>query len=411
MIERQFKTLSCGVFKFYPERLFAEYLLPCFVANFLDVKDDSEVNGRAKQEDFMLFVHEIIKSYEEKEYCLEVSSEEIKLPSTCILRNTLKKSNVSVLQNRINLGEILEDKFSGIIAVRIFLGKGFDFLAVNHKVQQWPRNMLLFQEGQQCPWTNMLFMYKVRINQAAKTLGWVKTLTQETHASIFSFFNNTLVFPRVNFFQLLQVWNYKIICEIDNEPEVGQYNKEGIPAMLLQDAEALWHPQILGIYIYIIIKKFDKEKLRKLAKKLQGPGFPGDFADIAFWHLVSNDLLKLKQLFSTQTKKSWNRDDLTLITLELAKSNKCYEDVLKDLTPAGKVKMSKPGEITFFPIKHCRWCGLADIEKFRMCSLCKENPDYSDVNLFCSEKCESESLAQQHEEEHARFLMLRLGMN
>jgi len=71
--------------------------------------------------------------------------------------------------------------------------------------------------------------------------------------------------------------------------------------------------------------------------------------------------------------------------------------------------MSEPGEITFFPVKHCRWCGVL-AEKFRMCPECHSNPDYSDINFFCSEKCENEAMDKKHTEEHARFLMIRLEL-
>ncbi|XP_065335490.1 uncharacterized protein LOC135936560 [Cloeon dipterum] len=70
-----------------------------------------------------------------------------------------------------------------------------------------------------------------------------------------------------------------------------------------------------------------------------------------------------------------------------------------------RVKMNKPGEITFCPIKHCRWCGLINSPDFNICQECQYESDYPDVNLFCSKECEERALNDSHLEEHARFLI------
>jgi len=339
-----------------------------------------------------------------------MESDEFKVPSTCIVRNTLNENKKSLLGDGIEFSYTISAKFLDIVAIKLFISKGYEFLVVNHKVQPWPKKMLLFEKGQLCPWTSQLFMYKGRLQNCLKNLCWDENSSVETHVSVFNFLNNSLVFPEKKISSLFLVWKKKLHCEYNHLPKTNGYQIDGIPADDSKILHALRYQKLSGIYTYKIFKDMDRENLLKLADKLQGPGFSGDFADRAFWHLVSNDFLALKQMFSPIIKKGDKRRDSILASLKLARSNKCYEDVLKDLTPEGKVKMSKPGEVSFFPIKHCRWCGLVEVKKFRVCSLCKEIPDYPDLNLFCSEKCESESLAEQHEEEHATFLMVKLGL-
>jgi len=73
--------------------------------------------------------------------------------------------------------------------------------------------------------------------------------------------------------------------------------------------------------------------------------------------------------------------------------------------------MQEPGEVTFFPVKHCRWCGLVEAaDEFRVCNECAENPDYPDTSIFCSSKCETEAMKFVHLEEHARYLTIKCGL-
>ena len=136
---------------------------------------------------------------------------------------------------------------------------------------------------------------------------------------------------------------------------------------------------------------------------------------VFIWCAATGDRWKIKQLVApmlmTKCRKGDQLKDNSFVSLEVAKSNQCYKQVLRKISPDGtKVLMKEKGEITFVPVKHCRWCGLIKVEKFRLCSLCEKNPDYCDVNYFCSEKCELEALASKHREEHARYFVVKLGM-
>jgi len=163
--------------------------------------------------------------------------------------------------------------------------------------------------------------------------------------------------------------------------------------------------------VYFYFRFLNRDKFREKMSSSQGPGFPLDDIDSAMWALYSGDMWTVKQKMSSMAHKS-GQDDQTLASLELAKSNVYYEEALKTgLNEDGKVKMSSPGEITFFPVKHCRWCGLLEADTFRKCPVCVDNPDYPEVNYFCSAKCETESLDQQHTEEHATFLVIRCGIH
>jgi len=409
MIEKQFKTLK-GPFHFYPERIFVQYLLPCFATSFFELKNDRNMSRQTRREDYMLFVHELIKSYEESEYCQELSSEKLKIPSMCVLRRNLKKANIIGLVN--GLEESLKDAFTGSRSIDLLFTKGLKYLA-DYKSQLWPKTLQI-DTDQQCPWLVQLYMFFSRIRTCAQILEWFKRSPEETYAHMNCILSDELVFKIVCDIELLPIWAVwlrKVVrkTQENNQPPSKKKKINPLLAAMFKDADALRLHQLLGVVIYYKILDLDRGKVERLAGKLQGPGFPGEFADEAFWSLLANDLAKLKQMFSP-VKKSGDREDLTLVPLEFAKGSHCYDKLLQNLTSEGKLKMNHPGEITFFPIKHCRWCGLLQVKKFRVCSVCKENPDYPDVNFFCSEFCEKESLAKQHEEEHVRFLMLKLGI-
>jgi len=73
MIEKQFQSLK-GCFRFYPECQFVQFILPCFVANLLDMDKDPSVSTD-KKVNFITFVHELMKSYETHEYSTNLAAD------------------------------------------------------------------------------------------------------------------------------------------------------------------------------------------------------------------------------------------------------------------------------------------------------------------------------------------------
>jgi len=164
----------------------------------------------------------------------------------------------------------------------------------------------------------------------------------------------------------------------------------------------LTEPQLLQLVFYLSFKG-SKRRKTSVSRKYECLD-PVETACMAF---LDNDVWKLKQLFS-----SW-LGPLPEVSLQFVRDSAptCYQSVLKTVSEEGKVKMSAPGEITFFPLKHCRWCGLVEeADEFEVCRVCLETPDYPDRCVFCSRKCQEEALDDLHTEEHARYLLVRLGL-
>jgi len=178
---------------------------------------------------------------------------------------------------------------------------------------------------------------------------------------------------------------------------------------LKDSADALSSYQLIGVALFHYLNNLNRKEVNSAKNILQHPAFPINPLVTAVWSLITNDLWSLKQLISSMAERV-DCEDPTLVSLQFAKGNLCYEFVLETLAPEGRVEMQVPGEITFCPIKHCRWCGLVDAAEFRVCPECKENPQYPDVNFFCSLECEEQLLEKQHTEEHCRFLVNKLEL-
>lgn len=72
MIEKQYRSLMRGPpYYYHPEIIAVQYILPCFVAAYLELERTDESN-EAKEE-YLQFVHELVKNYEESIFCLEFS--------------------------------------------------------------------------------------------------------------------------------------------------------------------------------------------------------------------------------------------------------------------------------------------------------------------------------------------------
>jgi hypothetical protein len=188
-----------------------------------------------------------------------------------------------------------------------------------------------------------------------------------------------------------------------------------VPKSMIKSAKLLTCEQLAGLCVYLHFANVDSQEYSQWKHELQGPAFPLDLISVLIWCVATGDKWKIKQLLGPLLMDGgWNGKQLrdpSFVSLDVAKSNRCYKRVLEMISPDGtKVLMTEPGEITFVPVKHCRWCGLIKVEKFRLCSMCLECPEYCDVNYFCSEKCETEALDSKHREEHARYYMVKLGL-
>jgi hypothetical protein len=188
-----------------------------------------------------------------------------------------------------------------------------------------------------------------------------------------------------------------------------------IPRATLNTAQCLSCQQLAGLFVFLQFRSLQAMEISSFKHKIQGPNFSLDPCSVFIWCMVTDDIWKIKQLLGpllmAKSRRGKRSHDHSLVSLDFVKSNRCYGRVLEMISQDGtRVLMTQPGEITFVPVKHCRWCGLIKVEKFRLCSLCIEFPEYLDVNYFCSEKCETEALDSKHREEHARYYLAILGM-
>lgn len=188
----------------------------------------------------------------------------------------------------------------------------------------------------------------------------------------------------------------KLKCGVPNDL-VAEFKKE---------AMQLTPHQLFGILIHMCVNYSKAERNPQLCQKPT----PFDLVYASLYSYLAKDRWRLSQHFA-----KWLRVDkvnLSIVEHQFAKEQApvCYSLTLHEVSRKGKIKMKCPGEITFCPIKHCRWCGLVESDQFVVCKMCLEDDSYTDTNLFCSKKCEREALEEQHTEEHARHLMIQCGI-
>jgi len=388
MLEKQFLSRRADVKLVYPEQLALQYLVPCFVASFLKFYKDPSVS-RDKKKEFLLFVHNLVESYETKEFCQEVTNSQI---------HGQKKPFINFSQGRCGVATktILFQTRVAVFFDELFAGRE-SFL--NRKSSAIFKHDTYAYKGLEIEWLMQLFMLNCRMNKCVDVL----LKLSSNRMSLFPFTEYMLTKSAADVDKdLKQLWKYKE--ESLKELQVSPFT---VKAEIVDNRSVSIH-QVFGIILFSFVSAFKRDKFVQIVDNAQGPGFPLDEVDAAMWALYKDDKWTLKQQISSMMHIS-GEEDRTLASLDMARSNLCYLEVLR-LTKEGKVKMSRPGEITFFPVKHCRWCGQLETNNFKKCSVCAENPDYPDVHYFCSLKCEKEALDKQHTEEHATSLMIKCGI-
>jgi hypothetical protein len=410
MIEKQYKSFLKGPpYHYHPEILTVQYILPCFVASYLELENTDESN-QAKEE-YLRFVHQLVKSYEQQEYCMEL--ENLDLRHSYIFYNT-KDSE----QNFQNSSKAIQ-KMSPFCFKNVLKGMR-QVCAFKKDLQPWKCDKC--ERGVEtidC-WFYQKHMISNRIYTSLDKLGKIPSASISYSAALGIIFNNMFCgsradqnFEEINLFLMHRIGEkfYKPhMCRALAEP--SSY----LPS-LCRYYEGLSDKQFfnLAIFVYIdifFIARRTCEYQIIEPKNLQKETFPLDMYAELFRCLVAQDWWKLKILVS-KGNVSKDGEDLSLIPLSLArKSKSCRELVIKVIGPkSGRIKMKRFKGTMFFPIKHCRRCGLVVSKHLKLCKECDENRDYPDRNYFCSKKCETLCLKKRHTEEHAQFLMMQLNMN
>ncbi|XP_059488529.1 uncharacterized protein LOC132204201 [Neocloeon triangulifer] len=192
----------------------------------------------------------------------------------------------------------------------------------------------------------------------------------------------------------------------------GKLFLQKVDKTLELEFESLRLEQIAGILIYLIVNNLDPQKRKRFQTDFKSLE-PLDEVERAVFGVVRNDPWETKQVLSQWFNNS-DRQDQSLISLESAKSSandKFYSSILSHVNPDMTLKLKNKGEITFFPIKHCRWCGKLDPEEFITCKECSEEEEYPDVNFFCSETCEENAMEKIHRHEHETYLIAKCEMS
>jgi hypothetical protein len=164
MLKRQFETSSGPQpMLWYPECATVQYMLPCFVATFLDMHKDP-LATRAQIRNCLLLVHELLLSYEQNPY-VQTFTEQWKQPYLYERRTKLFKDVVLAVEVFL---KCMLDKFRGT-GVLPRLIKGF-------------KNLLTFEQASKCvggdevlyDWLVQMFMLTTRLKTCVQTLGWYK---------------------------------------------------------------------------------------------------------------------------------------------------------------------------------------------------------------------------------------------
>lgn len=411
MIEKQFENTQISETKYfylYPECLTAQFLLPCFVASFLDLCKEKNV-PQAEKDQYMRFVHELILSYERHPF------NQLAVPG-CAASNfiaDLSMLNLKVLEKATALYRCFNRYFGNNYTLSNFHFKCVEYLKKdNFQLPHDPR--LRYHEIdetfriQECHWYSYLNYFHCRVSKCLLKLNWMTVEPDvEFHSHLF------IIGPLVLFPFKKGTLHYHLQALINFRAKKFNFSLEegdinftvditNIPTQIRMAADKLSMKQLLTLSIYLSLKNLDVKKDPFIHQV-----FPLDKSSQIFGAIMSNQKWQLKLLMVSARNEV---EDFSLATYQFAKNNICYELALEMLTSIGQVKMKYPGEITFCPIKHCRWCGQADVKTFRVCPECKDYPEYPDLNFFCSEECEKQCLAKQHIEEHAQYLIMLIGL-
>jgi len=393
MIEKQYKTRRGAFSSIYPECQLIQYILPSFVASYVAVHNDPNV-GQDKKKEFLQFVHMLVDSYETKEYCQEVvasKNQRPKLPFMYVALGCLTVNLIKISSCQREVKRYFEKLLSGSKVLDTLFNKDISTIFSQRNVDS--RFLMA--------WITQMNMFYTRLDKVVASFEKGRPTTSGMIIFIAFLQSGS---PKVDMNE--SVVQY---CRFALDKFMQRQTTARVPCYMIQDLNSLSVNEIFGLALFWFVRNFKADK-NDLIVHSQGPGFSLDAFEAAMWALYTGDVWTLKQQMSAMAFVSGG-EDMTLLNLDEARLNSCYMMTLALVTNERKVEMRKQGEITFFPVKHCRWCGLLEAPQMKKCKMCFDNPDYADVNYFCSEKCEQEALDKQHTEEHARSLMIRCGIS
>jgi len=411
MIEKQYgsvKSPSSDEYVTYPEFSTVHLLLPCFVASFLDLSSENGVS-QATKDLYVMFINRLLRSYEQQPVVQKQFESHVTLTlfeHILFEMQTIQKDMVAKFSDGIKL--LLRDSN----VANIITSKCMNYLkSCDAQQKDWEKISHPDHWCQiDCAWYSHLLMFLRRAFDSLSDCGLLHR-SQLDHS-----FYCSLQLAWATFSEKKDELRLHISDHVEFRTDSGFINYFGnnlipmeglilqrVPLELRNAAKNLTLQQLQSLNIYYYMKDLKKQQSTFDDRLI----FPLEEFGKVFSALKGHDLLGLKLRMASERNKS---EDFSLVPYQQAKNNLYYKEVMRSVTPSGKVTMKSPGEITFCPIKHCRWCGQADVKKFRVCPECKDNLDYPDLNFFCSETCEKQCLEKQHIEEHANYLMMQIGI-
>jgi hypothetical protein len=406
MIEKQYKSVkspSPDEYVTNPELSTVLLLLPCFVASYLDLCCERGAT-RAKKEKYMMWIHRVIYSYEKT----PVVQKQFQMYENLTLSHHEKSSMKTLFREWVvKLNQCL----------RVLLDRSRIRHEIAVKCMHYLASCDADQESQggnshwlqiDYVWYSHLLMFWDRIFESLLDSGLMTMKLDEIQYSNFKYlwseYAHTLDSLRMHITDHIEFRTGAFTMPDKKKGlELEELVLHKVPPALRNAAKKLSVQQLIGLIIYLFMKDFTNQNTKFDGRQI----FPVNDYGKLIGALIANDRWKVKLLMASERNKS---EDFSLVTYQQAKNNLYYKEVMRSVTPSGKVTMKSPGEITFCPIKHCRWCGQAEVKKFRVCPECKDNLDYPDLNFFCSETCEKQCLEKQHIEEHANYLMMQIGI-
>jgi hypothetical protein len=416
-----------------PDWQFIQYILPCFVASFLDLSQNNDVDFVNKQK-YLGFVHELIKGFEKNPY--KVTNVHGALPggyspyqlSPQTTQQTICWQDELIQRGLYNILNFSKSNSYEAVKFLNMIHKNFFSVYMDCFRKTMKDHTFLFDEATE----NLNAQYLVHIHYLnSRVLDALKIVTPESLVNIrvIDIYMSMGIFMCDHFARYINSANCSsadgkedsfsklIFWEARDKVlevlPVERYMYHGFAfkdttylEKVAEESERLNLAQLFAVMVYHCFKSVAGKGTVEMKGDLR---VPLDLVEDAFFACRSNDLTKL-QILLAKLLNDEEGDNTGIVPYLYAKivAPNVYRDALKRIVN-GRVKM-EPCEVTLIPIKHCRYCGAVDTRILSMCRECHENRDYPDRNWFCGKGCESKALSQAHLEEHARHLEMTLGI-
>ncbi|CAB3361492.1 Hypothetical predicted protein [Cloeon dipterum] len=402
---------------------FAQYLLPCFVASMLELftrtNDKEPAISKEMKEWYVNLVHELVSAYENpiKEAALEQNIEDSYLSlylkkrfSFSTLLEVFYKSTINDFIVAVSMDESFERHFlhlrllfEGLKTSDECTLSAEDSLQTNYHFDLMSFNFFLKLQNamHSCPRANCNKI-EDRSIVVSNMNNLIKVMCH------FGFLNpNPAVHPNLPTSSILLL--ALIECCLRKNKDLTIIKKikrmkhpnnslDDLLKAAREECENLSVAQTQSLAFYLAMSVIPRDEFSTLSKKIATKSVldqalcsyvkDGKMWDLRhFLNITPHDELKVSHVFAKEKAP-------VLYYVAMNELN-------KDCT---KVKLNSPGEAWFFPITHCRYCGLLNIDVNEYpCTKCIRCKQYPDKNFFCSAGCRKNAMNTYHDNEHVEY--------